>query len=572
LYESPEGREGWFLTEPPEVALPYEVIVAREVNSGIFSAVPGLLTAAGLTLTFISILLALLGVQYDKANTAEPIRGIDGLINGLSGKFVSSVVALFLSIVFMVFERFGMHSLRKSYKEVVESVAGVIPIISPTRILLDIQRSSANQAVSVSQISADVVDKFVGAFNATVVPNLARGMSGGVAESLRTEFRPTMEAMVGTLESLKAVIAGLESQKQESVSTEIKGLIGSLESSIVGALSRMGDSFHSALSGAATQEFGNVQGTLESTRELLAGMNRQFGSLQAAFGTIVERAEQSTTDQLKMGKEQVEALTALMNGLMVRMQESADDNLNTMRYQLSVVVKDLTDKIGGVSSEMMRAAQTATTQSQESAERVAARTEQWTETTAGQLQALLEQMGERLESIAEAANALKAARQTVLDTITQNAAALGRMQEASKSVQAYSQALAGAGQKLGETVEQQRQISSHIQQSSVSLRESFSGQNQLLSEYRRVFDDCRKVIDELDSGLPRILDSLNKGQRDYNQSVENNFKALVSISNEMIPQVSHALTDQIDNLVEPLEELREALDRTLGKQNGRSSK
>jgi hypothetical protein len=98
----------------------------------------------------------------------------------------------------------------------------------------------------------------------------------------------------------------------------------------------MGSDFHSALTGAASQEFGNVQGTLEATRQMLSGMNSQFSAMQAAFSTIIEKAEQSTSDQMKTGREQTEALTALMNGLMVRMQESADQNLGNRARSIDV--------------------------------------------------------------------------------------------------------------------------------------------------------------------------------------------------------------------------------------------
>jgi len=96
LYRSPEDRDGWFLTENPRTVLPYEVVVGRNFHGASFSAFPGILTGSGLTLTFIAILLGLLGVHYDKANSIEPISGIDTLINGLSGKFLSSIVALLL--------------------------------------------------------------------------------------------------------------------------------------------------------------------------------------------------------------------------------------------------------------------------------------------------------------------------------------------------------------------------------------------------------------------------------------------------------------------------------------------
>jgi outer membrane protein OmpA-like peptidoglycan-associated protein len=130
----------------------------------------------------------------------------------------------------------------------------------------------------------------------------------------------------------------------------------SLEQSLVGALSKMGSDFHTALTGAASQEFGNVQGTLEATRQILSDMNAQFLAMQTAFSTIIDKPEQSTSDQVKIGREQTEALTGLMNGLMVRMQESADQNLGNVRAQLTMVVSDLAERVGSLSQDMMAAA------------------------------------------------------------------------------------------------------------------------------------------------------------------------------------------------------------------------
>jgi hypothetical protein len=301
-YVSPQDVEGWFLTETPRQALPFDIVVGRRFHSAIFSAFPGLLTGAGLTLTFIAILWALYGVHYDKANTVEPISGIDVLINGLSGKFLSSIVALVLSILFTVVEKSAIRGLRSRYEALITAIAHGIPYLPPSRILLDIRRYTHDQTVSVSHISSDVVDRFVGAFNLAVVPNLASGMSAGVADKLQSEFRPTMQQMNATLESLKAAIVGLEAQKQESVTGEIRTLLTSLETSLVNSLSKMGDDFHQALTGAANREFGNVQGTLEATRQMLSDMNAQFGAMQAAFSTIIEKAEQSKAMEYSNGR------------------------------------------------------------------------------------------------------------------------------------------------------------------------------------------------------------------------------------------------------------------------------
>ena len=190
-YTSPEDVEGWFLTERPRQVLPYEIVIGKNFNAAIFSSFPGLLTGAGLTLTFIAILLALYGVHYDKANTVDPISGIDALINGLSGKFLSSIVALVLSILFTLYEKSRVRGLRNRYEQMIAAISAAIPCLSQSRVLLDIQRFAAKQTVSVSHISSEVVDRLVGAFKADVVPALADGMSSGVADKMQSEFRPT---------------------------------------------------------------------------------------------------------------------------------------------------------------------------------------------------------------------------------------------------------------------------------------------------------------------------------------------------------------------------------------------
>jgi ABC-type transporter Mla subunit MlaD len=569
-YVSPEDVEGWLLTDKPRDVLPYEVVVGKRFNSAFFSAFPGLLTGAGLTLTFVAILVALQGVHYDKANTGDPVSGIDTLINGLSGKFLSSIVALVLSILFTLFEKRRVRGLRNRYEQMIAAVSEAIPYLSQSRVLLDIQRFAAKQTVSVSHISSEVVDRLVGAFNAEVVPALADGMSTGVAEKMQSEFRPTMQQMNDTLEGLKSAIVRLESQKQESVTGEIRTLMTSLEESLVGALSKMGADFHGALTGAASQEFGNVQGTLEATRQMLSDMNAQFAAMQAAFSTIIEKAEQSTSDQMKTGREQTEALTALMNGLMVRMQESADQNLGNVRTQLTLVVSDLAERVGSLSQDMMAAADQVAKQAQTSANQVLDQTGEWSEATAKRLEALLVNIEARSKDFQAAGQSLLSARDFLNDVISQNAGALDRMADASRQVQAYSTGLAGQSDALKDISQLQAQVTAQLRDTSGSLRTSSEQNEKLLAEYRRTFDGYRSVIDELDQSLGKVLGAIQSGLRDYNQSIENNFKEIVKISNPMISEAASFLQVQIDELSGQLEELSSVITASMERVNGRA--
>jgi hypothetical protein len=102
---------------------------------------------------------------------------MEGLINGLSGKFLSSIIALLLSIAFTLREKHIVRSLRHGYDALMSAMSDAIPFLSTSRILLDIHRISAKQTVSVGNISSEVVDRLTNAFNDRVVPGLASGMS-----------------------------------------------------------------------------------------------------------------------------------------------------------------------------------------------------------------------------------------------------------------------------------------------------------------------------------------------------------------------------------------------------------
>ena len=549
------------MTEKPRQILPFD-IVGEQFHAAFYSAFPGILTGLGLTITFVAILLALYGVHYDKANTADPITGIDTLINGLSGKFLSSIVALLCGIIFTFFERFTIRGLRRRHDRMISSIGKALPYLPASRVLLDIRRSSDNQAVSVSNISSEVVDRFVGAFNDRVVPGLTAGVASG--------FSASMDQMSETLESLKGALVGLESQKQDSVTGEIRGLLESLETSLVHALSKMGEDFHHALTGAANKEFGNVQRTLEATRLMLSDMNVQFSSMQAAFSTIIENAQGSASDQMQAGRAQTEALTALMNGLMVKMQESAEQNLGSVRTQLTMVVDDLATKVGALSQDMMAAADSVAKQAQNSANQVLDHAGEWSEATAKRLNGLLDAMEARSKDIQTAGSALLIATDSVTRLVAENGKALERMADASRQVQAYSTGLAGQSEALSGISLLQTKVTVQLREASGTLSVAGEQNARILADYRRTLDEYKIVIDDLDQNLESILGKVNAGLRDYHQSIENNFNNLVKISNPMIAEAASFLREHVKELESQLEELGSVIGRSLERMDGRT--
>jgi hypothetical protein len=569
-YLPEDGVESSYLVDSPRNVLPYEVVVNRNFNASLFNAFPGILTGLGLMLTFIAILLALVGVHYDKSNSVEPIIGIDSLINGLSGKFVSSILALLLSIGFTFFEKSRARRVRQVYEQMIAAIGRSIPFLSSSRILLDIQRSSAKASVSVSHISAEVVDRFINGFNERVVPALSAEMSSGVAEVLHRQLNPTMERMTGSLSDLQSAIERVETGKQESMTGEFGHLLEGLERSLTSSLAGMAKGFHEALSGSARAEFDSVQSTLEGTRQMLSDMNGQFSLMQAAFTAIVAKAEETTSDQLRSGREQAETLSMLMQGLMGKLQESADQNLSTMQIQLTRVVDDLTAKVGTLSEEMTDAAASMARNSQDAALKVIEKADASSEASLNRLETLLDAVSDRSREFKEASAALLEAKVFVNNLIMQNGNALAEMAKAGEQVKAYSQNLLTQTEAMRSVERGHKAIADQLNITAGSLKLGLEQQRNQLEQYESKIAQFTKIIGDLDGQIGSIIQTTSNGLRDYNEKVRANFQNIVDVADKLVPKAANMLNTQTEQLGEQLEELGEVIAKAVGGMNGRA--
>ncbi len=570
MYVGPDETERYFLTEPVRDVMPYDAIVGEKYYGSFFGLIPGVLTGTGLTLTFISILLALSDVHYDKSNTVNPITGIDALINGLSGKFLSSIVALLLSIVFTFLERASARTLKQKYEQTIRSVSRVVPYLNTSRILLDMHRFSSKQAISLSNLSSELVDRLTNTLNNDVVPGLAAGMSSGVATSLEAEFRPTMDRMASSLDALQTAIVQLEAEKHESVTGEFGRMAEAIEQSITQALGKMGEQFHDALMGSAKNEFGQAQNSLESTRLLLEQLNVQFSGMQAAFSTIASKAEQATEHQLQSGRDQTEALGAVMHGLMVKLQESAEQNMDTMRSQLTSVVTDLTNKVSGLSADLMAASAVITERSEANVASILEQTDGWSKASSARLEALLVNIEARTLDFREASDALLEAKTFMTNLLGQNAGALAKMAEASREVQVYSTGLAGHADGLKAIRDSHLAVSANLRDTAGGLTVAFARHEQLLQEYNASISQFTKVFETLDSSIAKIMAATSNGLSAYNQSVEKNFNSIVDVADKLVPQAANLLHTQIEELAGQLEELGGVITKSVGVVRGRT--
>lgn len=548
-YEPGLGTEGWYLTRPVSEVLPFEAAAAGVYEREAHDGVPGILTSLGLLGTFAAILLALVGLRVNpETNT---VNGIDALIEGLSGKFISSVAALLASLVFVMFHRYRERQVHRAYRMLASELSRV-PYLSANRVLLDIQRQGLDHSVSLSNISSDLVNSFVTTFNAEITPAFA----GSVAEQLA----PALDRLAETMSGLSVTVGRLEDSKQESVVGELRGLTESMQQAIDASLRDMGRQFSESLSGSASGQFDNASQALAASAEVLREMNTQFTGMQAALGTIIEEARSSTESQLVAGRDQTAAMARLMEGLMERLNTSAQQNMDAVAGALTGVVGDLSSRVGALSADLVQRVGEATEKSQAVAGEVVENADRWSSVTQEKLERLLESIEARSQDFERAGTLLLSAHGSLKDTLQQNQQALAAMGQAAGQVKSYSEALAGVGRSTESVQKQQAQTAVQVAEAVAQLRLASERNQLLLNQYSSVFRQSEETFAQLDERIGTVLQTILARINDYNGAVENNFRAIVSVANDHVPRMADTFQNQVAALGEQMEELIEAME------------
>jgi hypothetical protein len=126
--------------------------VLRGGDVAFFGQVPSLITGLGLLLTFVAISIGLNRLHVD----GQTITGIPGLINGLAGKFLTSIVGLACANAFLLLERPAVRGLMERHTEFVALLDESFPRRT-VEDLLDEARRGEGRAREMREALAGVV-------------------------------------------------------------------------------------------------------------------------------------------------------------------------------------------------------------------------------------------------------------------------------------------------------------------------------------------------------------------------------------------------------------------------------
>ena len=128
------------LNEPASVAMGGPHALDHWVGKSLADVLPGWLSGVGLLTTFLALLL---GLQNVHVLSSLEVRGIGGLVNGLSGKFFSSIASLGCSIIVSIANYFMSRCIEQKWANVMRTTDAILPSLTMERIFMELLKHEA---------------------------------------------------------------------------------------------------------------------------------------------------------------------------------------------------------------------------------------------------------------------------------------------------------------------------------------------------------------------------------------------------------------------------------------------
>lgn len=201
----------------------FDSLCAAHLDVRFYRQLPAFMTGIGLMFTFLAILI---GLSKLHANESE-IEGIQGLINGLSGKFVTSIVGLACANVFTLLENSLWHRLDNRHRECISLLDEIFPQKAveqqgqgssspdgpPPTVVAPARNDTAHQLVEVVQqrlgsIAAALTSasQALTALNSKHSPRKLDELPGEIGHEVQRALRPLLNPLLEAIHDLNGTI------------------------------------------------------------------------------------------------------------------------------------------------------------------------------------------------------------------------------------------------------------------------------------------------------------------------------------------------------------------------------
>lgn len=538
-YRNNDKESCYWATDSADKDFSESSLIEAHLNKNFFISVPTVVTSTGLLFTFLAILVALFDVKINP--DTKKFEGISGLIGGLSGKFVSSVAALFSATIFLILEKSIFYRLSNERKKLAVTIDNLFPRLSPTQVLSDIHNDMAEQNKALRLLNSDIPLK----------------LREGFSESLG----PKLEHMVQTFDELNRLLIKAEEQKQNTITGQLESLLTNIEQSIVSTLRNMGNSFSDSLSGSVMDQFNKAANSLDAASDLLNGMNKHFLGTQAALNDLISLSKSSMAEQMALGQSQVEALTSVLRGLMTQLKQTTDTSVAEMSSALAAITRELSETVADLGEQMSQTIKKSSDNATDAAQEVIHKAGAWTSKSAEQLDQLAEKYQSQFELTKELNNALKLSLLGFKNSLDKYGQVTGDLKQVASDVNTTVKLMADASSVIKENQESLSMIAVLTKEQINALNGANQDQKELWEDIYNSMQQYKALFQEVENSAKGLLLQISDNLTDYTEQTGEHFQSLVKISNEHFGNAVKGLGQTVGELDELMQNLNDVLSK-----------
>jgi ABC-type transporter Mla subunit MlaD len=492
---------GYFVTERAEES----VLSAQGGGEGWLAfahAVPGVLTSLGLLGTFVALLMGLYGLQKN----ADGTWAIDPLVSNLSGKFVTSIVALALSVVFVLLELMTRSAVTRARYQLAHALSRVLPFLSTSHLLLDMQQESVRRSaalnelhkVSETQASALMALHKVGAEQSSVLKALHTVGERQVAQLER--FNTDLAVSIGSAMDVR-IVPALERLLQST--NDLHKVQSGLGEEL---LKEVGDKISGAVSGAAGEEMRSmgeaIRESVRSLNEAAQAMRDGQSKLVEVTSAIIGQMNESFGDNSK------------------RLSEATETAVRKVVEQIDGAAGGFSARIGGAGQEVAAALLTTSTNLQKVVDECQ-RIVRNTESTVQRFDGLVTSVSAATTDIVSAHEALRATAVPLQEVAGRTATLISSVERQVNAIGEAAESLKTTSGTMKDVHDTLKSSWSEYERRFVDVDQSLGNSlDQLRSGFDLYAEKLRELNAGLDTHLSKALSDLSSVINELHESVE----------------------------------------------------
>ena len=484
------GEERFWIAE--DIGAVFNESMAAGGSQGYRNA-SAIITGVGLLATFFAILVALLDVRL--ANNR--IQGLDLLIQGLSGKFLSSVVAIACATTLVFFEKGLFHPVKVATLALGVTLRNLLPRLTPSQILLDSHK--------------EIVD---------------------------------------LLEALRSGDAAF-------ASTLSQGLAHTMEP----ALDRMAVTFNESLAGAAQDRFGQMSESLGGTVQMLQQMNSQLALTGNVLNELVDLSKRTAASETENRQVQIEQMTGAVGNLMGRLQDHAGESMGTMEKAMAAITLDMSRKMSDLSTQMAAVIEKTSERSTGSARAVLDQASSLASRSTEQLAALLERHNAEMSKVDALRDALDSTLRQFTSALGRYNETTKGLEKLAAEVNRNVSSMAETTRSVAESQEMAVRLLSTSSGQIESLKGFARDQEEVRQRIEASMAGYEAMFQAVESHAKELLTHIAQHLGGYSRVTEKHFNLLTTTADNFISQATGRLSGSIDELGEQLDELHNAVNK-----------